>query len=143
MAEFNVGRDWVIDVFDPLLGGVQSFSIMTGWSKSQNTTRIQSRGIDGTTRIRDLRDTWEGTVTFDRANPAIDNYFAAREQADANGQDLPPCSITETIREDGGGISQFRYTGVALTLAQGGDARGDSKIEMTINWIATRRLKVI
>lgn len=143
MAEFNAGRDFSIDIFDPLLGGVQSFSIMTGFSKSMNTTRLQSTSIDGTTRIRDLRLTWEGTCTFDRRNAALDNYFAAREEADRNGQDLPPCSITETIREDGGGISQFRYIGVAMTLAQGGDARGDSKIEMTVNWIATGRLKVI
>lgn len=143
MAEFNVGRDWTVDVFDPLLGGVQSFRIITGFTKTQNTTRIQSRGLDGTTRIRDLRDTWEGTITFDRADPVLDNYFAAREEADFNNVDLPPVSITETIREDGGGLSQFRYEGVAMTLATGGDARGDSKIEMTVNWVATRRRKVI
>jgi hypothetical protein len=116
---------------------------MTGFSKSMNTTRLQSTAIDGTTRIRDLRLTWEGTLTFDRRNAALDYYFAAREDADRRGQDLPPCSITETIREDGGGISQFRYIGVAMTLAQGGEARGDSKIEMTVNWIATGRIRTI
>lgn len=140
--ELNIGNDWVLDVIDPLNGGVQSWSLITGFSKKQNTKRIESNALDGLTRIADLPDTWEGTITLDRNSPAVDNYFAAREDAYFAKRVQPPCTITETINEVDGGISQWRYEGVSLTLDNGGNAQGKDKVEMNVNWIATRRRKV-
>lgn len=141
--EFNIGSDWTIDIFDPLQGGVQTFQLITGFSKRQTTNRITSRGLDGVRRDYDIPDGWEGTVTFDRGSSALDDYFARREQAHYDGTVIPPCSITETIREVGGGITQWRYTNVTLTMSQGGEARGDAKVEQTVDYVASRRIKVI
>jgi hypothetical protein len=141
--EFNIGSDWTIDLFDPLQGGVQTFSLITGFSKRQTTNRVTSRGLDGIRRDYDIPDGWEGTLTFDRASPALDAYFAAREQAHYDGQVIPPCSITETIREVGGGITQWRYENVTLAMSQGGEARGDAKVEMTVDFVSSRRRRVI
>ena len=143
MAELTIGRAVVVDVLDPTLGGIQSWETMTRFSKRQTTTRITSTAMNGRTVIRDLPMTWEGTMVFDRKDDRIDAYFAALEAAYRNRQDVPPAMITETIDEDGGGISQYRYTGVVMTLSNGGEAAGDSKIEMTVDWVATERRKVI
>lgn len=116
---------------------------MTGFSKKQNTTRITSNALDGKTRIADIPDTWEGTCTYDRASSAIDDYFAAREEAYHQGRVLPPCTITETIREVNGGITQWRFEGVSMTYDNGGNAQGKDKVEVSVNWIAGRRRKVI
>lgn len=142
-ADFNIGRDWTVDIMDPLQGGVQSFSLITGFSKQQNSTRVTSNGLDGITRIADLPDTWEGTITYDRASSALDDYFARVEQAWRDGLVMPPCTITETIREVGGGISQYRYEGVSLTFTNAGNAQGRDKVEQTVSFIASIRRKVI
>ena len=141
--EFNIGNDWTIDLFDPLTGGAQSFSLVTGFSKQQNTTEVRSNALDGITRIAHLPDTWNGTITIDRANSAVDNYFAAREEAYYQGRVQPPCTITETVKEVNGGVTQWRYEGVSFTLSNGGNAQGKDKVEMSIDFIASRRLKVI
>lgn len=143
LNDFNIGNDWTIDIFDPINGGIQSWSLQTGFSKKQNSTRVTSNGLDGLTRIADIPDTWEGTLTFDRASSAIDNYFAARDEAYYAGRVQPPCTITETIREVDGGITQWRYEGVSLTYDNGGNAQGKDKVEVSVNWIAGRRRKVV
>ncbi len=125
------------------MGGIQSFQLVTGFAKRPNHTRLTSNALDGMTRIADLPDTWEGTITFDRASSAIDDYFAAKEEAYHRGQVLPPCTITETIREVNGGLTQFRYEGVSLTMTDAGNAQGKDKVAMTIDFIAGRRRKVI
>ena len=124
------------------MGGIQSFQLLTGFSKKPNFTRITSNALDGKTRIVDLPDTWEGTITFDRASDAIDAYFAAREEAYHNGQVLPTCMITETIQEVNGGLSQYRYEGVSITMSDAGNAQGKDKVAMTVDFIAGRRKKV-
>lgn len=128
---------------DPLNGGVQSFSLITGFSKQQNTQEVRSNALDGLTRIAHLPDTWTGTITYDRASSAIDDYFARREEAYYQGRVQPPCTITETIREVNGGITQYRYEGVSFTLSNGGNAAGRDRVEMSIDFVAGRRRKVI
>ena len=139
---FNIGSDWTVDLFDPLLGGVQTFALITGFSKRQTTNRVTSRGLDGMRRDYDIPDGWEGTLTFDRASANLDDYFARKEQAHYDGIVIPPCSITETVREVGGGVTQWRYEGVTLSMSQGGEARGDAKVEQTVDFVASRRRRV-
>jgi hypothetical protein len=141
--DFNIGNDWAIDLFDPLTGGIQSFSLVTGFTKQQDTTEVSSNALDGLVRRAHLPGGWSGTITVDRANPNIDNYFAAREDAYYQGRVQPPCTITETITEVGGGISQFRYEGVSFKLDGGGNAQGKDKVEMSVAFTASRRRKVI
>jgi hypothetical protein len=140
--EFSIGSDWVIDLLDPITGGVQSFSLLTGFSKQQNTTEIRSNALDGLTRIYHVPETWSGTCTYDRATRAIDDYFVAREDVYFSGRVQQPCTITETIREVDGSTSQYRYTGVSFTLSNGGNAQAKDRVEMSIDWIASRRVRV-
>lgn len=130
-------------MFDPLQGGIQTFALITGFSKRMTSNRVTSRGLDGVRRDYDIPDGWEGTVSFDRASSALDDYFAAKEQAHYDGRVIPPCSITETIREVNGGVTQYRFENVTLVLSQGGEARGDAKVEQTVDFVASRRRKVI
>lgn len=141
--EFSIGNDWSIDLLDPLTGGVQSFTLLTGFSKQQDTQEVTSNALDGIVRRAHLPNGWSGTITFDRASSAIDDYFAAREEAYYQGRVQPPCTITETIREVNGGVTQYRYEGVSFRLNQGGNAQGKDRVEMTIDFTASRRRKVI
>jgi hypothetical protein len=141
--ELSIGNDWSIDIFDPLTNGIQSFSLITGFTKQQDTTTVTSNALDGIVRRAHLPNGWTGTITFDRSTPAIDNYFSAREDAYYAGRVQPPCTLTETIKEVDGSITQFRYEGVSFALNQGGNAQGKDRVEMSIEFTASRRRKVI
>lgn len=142
--EFNTGSDWAIDLIDPLQGGVLStFALLTGFTKQQDTQEVSSNALDGLVRRAHLPAGWSGSITYDRANRALDDYIWAREEAYYAGRVQPPCFIVETITEVDGSISQYRFEGVSFRLSAGGNAQGKDKVEMTVEFTASRRRRVI
>ena len=140
--ETNISSDWSIDLIDPIHGGVQSFSLITGFSKRQDVTEVSSTGLDGVRRRANIPDGWSGSITFDRASRALDDYFAQVEDDYYAGRVTPPCSITETIREVDLSLSQWRYTKVNFSYSDGGNAQGKEKVAQTVDWTAARRIRV-
>ncbi len=142
MNGFSVGRDVTIDLFGSL-GAVERFNLITQFEKKQNTTRITIKGMDGKNRYLELPEGWEGSMSITRGDRRVDDYFANLEDQYYDGGDIQEASITETIQEPGGGISQWRYEGVMLKLDDGGTAKGDAEMTQKISFCATRRRKVV
>jgi hypothetical protein len=97
--------------------------------------------FDGVTDFLELPDGWEGSFDFERAGGFIDDYFASLEADYYAGEDLPTVSITETITEPGGGVSQYRYTNVTLKYSNAGDKNGSDTVKQKIDFLASRRIK--
>ncbi|MFD2271836.1 hypothetical protein ACFS07_13390 [Undibacterium arcticum] len=53
-----------------------------------------------------------------------------------------PVTITETIQEVSGSISQYRYLQVLLTLEDAGNYKGDDSVHQKMRFVAARRVKV-
>lgn len=134
---FTIGRDIAINITMPQ--GPVRFSNVTGFTKKQNSTAIDSKGLDGTDRFGEIPSGWEGTIEIDRANSNLDRAFAYLEGLYYAGQNVPSSSISETITEADGSVTQFRYTGVAFKFDNAGDAKGDTKVTQTFSWKASRR----
>lgn len=138
---FNIGSDakvtWLSD------GAVVGASILTKFSKKQRTKDIESEGIDGVNRFRNVEAGWEGTAMYDRTDSRIDDYFALKETARYAGLPPPVVTFSESIvNASDGATARYRYDGVTMTLENAGDIGGDSKIEQSISWKASRRIKV-
>jgi hypothetical protein len=139
---FNVGRDVTLDIVDPVQGALR-FKIKTAWKVDQKTKDLESHGLDGNDRFAHLPGGWQISFTFDRADSSIDDYFATQEVNYFAGVTLGNVSITETITNPNGVITQYRYTNVALKLTDGGDWKGDQITKQSISGMASRRLKVL
>lgn len=135
--QFNIGKDFVIDLTTQL--GVQSFIIATEFQSKQNTHSINSMAMDGIMRFAELPAGWEGTLKFDRASPAIDQFFATLEANYYGGIPITAASITETAVEVDGSITQWLYYGVAFKYDDAGSKSGDKKVEQTISFKASGR----
>jgi hypothetical protein len=140
MNGFNVGRDVTLNIvgFD---GSVKSFSLITNFDRRQDTNHIQVKGLDGVVRHLEIPDGWQGTFDVEKQDDAIDAYFATLEQAYYDGQNIAAATITETITNVNGSISQYSYTGVMLKYDDAGGVKGDDTIKPKISWCASRRLK--
>jgi hypothetical protein len=138
--QLSIGRDVAVDFNLPQ--GPARFSNVTGFTKKQITTGIESKGLDGTNRFGEIPSGWEGTLTIDRANSNMDQAFAYLEGLYYAGANVPASTITETITEPNGSISQWRYTGVAMKFDDAGDAEGDKKITQKLSWKASLRQQV-
>jgi hypothetical protein len=143
ISRLNVGRDNTIDLFDPNTGGIVSFGVITSFDAKQDTTDLKSKGMDGITRHGTEYDGWSGSIGIDRANANVDAFFAALEAAYFSGQNINSQTITQTIQEANGGVSQYRYIGVALKLDDAGNWQNGKFLGQKISWRASRRIRII
>jgi hypothetical protein len=137
---FSIGRDIVLDIITPT--GVLRPKIRTGFNSKMETTALMVRGMDGVMLFDELPAGWSGGFDLDRADSTLDDYFAARESDYYGGIASPTISITETISEVSGSISQFRYTGVALKFEDAGNKGADKTVGQKVSFKAARRIKI-
>lgn len=134
----NMGRDVVLNIMDPRRG-LMRFGLMTGFDSKPQYNQLRSKALDGIPRFRNTPDGHRLTFNFDRQDRSIDDYFANVEEDYFNGAQLSEASITETITELDGSVSQWIYTGVSLTLTDGGTWKGDAITTQSIEAMASRK----
>jgi hypothetical protein len=100
------------------------------------------KGLDGISRPVRFFDGWTGGFDLERQDSTVDDYFAQLEANYYAGLNEAPVSITETITEVSGAVTQYRYLGVLLKLDDAGDKAGDSTIKQKLSFMASRRVKV-
>lgn len=137
---YTVGRDVSIDLISP--AGPLRFSVRTGFSAKQETTDIRVKRADGITDHLVLPDGWTGSFDYERGNPVLDTYFANLEDQYYAGLNIQAISMTETITEPNGSLSQFRYERVVLKYADAGAKSGDQTVKQKIEWMASRRRQI-
>lgn len=139
----SIGSDCTIDVYDPLTGGLMTLSGRTGFEPRQMTDSSQRRRMDGTVHPIVIPGGWEGTIMLDRTDDEVDRYIANLEEAYYSGRNIPAGSITETISNPNGSVSQYRYEEVMFRFDNAGSRRGEQVVEQSLAWQASRRRKII
>lgn len=138
---YTVGKDVSIDIITPQ--GPLRIKARTNFTSKQDTTDKKIEKCDGDVDHLVLPSGWSGKIEIERTGPEIDNYIAAREADYFAGKDIAPISITETIREANGSISQYRYTKVALKYSDAGAKKGNDTVKLSLDWMGSRREKVL
>lgn len=137
---FNVGHDIAITFNLPQ--GPVAFSILTDHGRKQNTKSVESHGIDGVCRYIEIPGGYEGTIEIDRASPALDQAIAYLEGLYFSGAVVPYSTISETISEIDGSITQWQFTNVAFRAEDLGSWKGDAKVTQKLGWKASFRKQV-
>lgn len=137
---FTVGRDVSLDIVGA--SGPVRFSLITKFTSKQDVKDNRVKGIDGITRPVRFFDGWSGSFDIERQDSTVDDYFSQLEANYYAGLNEASVTITETITEVSGAITQYRYTGVLLKLDDAGDYAGDSTVKQKISFVASRRIKV-
>src|SRR5262249_43238712 len=107
-----------------------------------DTTDFKVKLINGSTPTLIFRDGWSGSFMFDRQDSAVDDYIAQLEADYFLGIQHPGSTITETITEVNGSVTQYRYTRCVFKLSDAGSWKGDSTVKMALDFMAERRLKI-
>lgn len=137
---FSVGRDVSLDIVGP--SGPIRFSLITNFNSKQASKENTVKGIDGITRPVRFFDGWTGSFSVERQDSTVDDYFTQLENNYYAGINEGSVTITETITEPNGAITQYRYTGVLLKLDDAGSWAADNTVKQSISFMASRRLKV-
>ncbi|OBR52332.1 hypothetical protein [Paraburkholderia tropica] len=140
---FNIGRDGSqITIIDSLAGQV-TFNGMISFDSRARTKKLESEQITGGTIFRNVPNGHEGTFEFDRQDGSIEAYFALLEANFYAGATPPSASITQTITELDGTVSQYQYVGVQLDLSDAGAWKGLDKVNPKVGWVASRKIPLL
>jgi hypothetical protein len=137
---YSVGRDISLCIVGT--NGPLQLNQITGFQSKPDTTDKKVKGLDGVTRHLRFPDGWSGTFDIERQDSTLDDYWAQVEVGYYAGVNEQPVSITQTIREVSGAISQYRYMGVLLTPDDAGSWKGDDSVKQKLKFVAERRIKV-
>ena len=138
---FSVGKDVSLTVVTST-GSISTLGLISFNSK-QGNIKIKSKRIsDGKTHHGKIPDGWSGTFKFDRLDPSLDIYFANEEAGYYAGQNIPPATIQEINQEADGSISTWRYDEVVLYFDDAGNWEADKKVEQTVSFDATDKVRV-
>lgn len=137
---FTVGKDVSLDIVGP--NGPLRFNQIVGFSSKQDISDKGIKGLDGITRHVRFPNGWSGSFSLQRQDSTVDDYFAQLEANYYAGVNERPVSITETIQEASGQVTQYRYMDVLLKLDNAGDFKGDDSVNQSISFVASRRIKV-
>ncbi len=140
LNSYSVGRDLSLDITGP--NGPLSFSQIVGFTSKPDITDQKIKGLDGITRHLRFPDGWSGSFEIERQNSVLDDYWSQLEANYYSGLNELPVTITETIQEVNGSISQYRYLQVLLTIDDAGNFKGDASVHQKLRFVAARRVKV-
>jgi hypothetical protein len=138
---FSVGRDITLDVITP--AGLLPVGLITQFTSKPEITDEKVKGLDGITRHVRFPDGWSGSFELKRQDNQLDHYFAQLEDDYYAGMNEQPCTITETLVEPNGALSQYRYEGVLLKLDEAGDWEGDKTVKQKLSFVASRRRRIV
>ena len=140
LNSFSVGRDVSLDITGP--NGPLVLNQIISFMSKPDITDQKIKGLDGITRHLRFPDGWSGSLELERQDSTLDDYWSQLEAAYYAGSNELPVTITETIQEVNGAISQYRYLQVLLTIEDAGMFKGDASVHQKVRFVAARRVKV-
>ena len=122
--------------------GVQQFALLESFEASENADVIEKIQCDGVTKFPKFHKGWKGTFTFQRNSDVLDSYIAVQESVYYLGVDQLPGTITQTIIEVDGTVSQYSYSNAVLVLQDGGTWSGTDIVTQKFSFNASRKQKL-
>lgn len=137
---FSVGRDNSITINTPQ--GIIAPGLITKFDAKQEHTTKKVKGMDGIVRNVVFPDGWNGTVEIDRQDATVDSFCAATEAAYYAGQNIATSTITQSITEVNGTVSQYQYVGVNFEFSDMGSWQQDDTVHQKLTFHAQQRIKL-
>lgn len=134
----SVGTDVAISLYDPDADDFTRIPGITDFSATPMTTPLESHGLEGDDRFAVIYRGWNISFNYDRRNGLMDRYFADREARYRSGAPMRGITITQTIREVNGGVSQYRFVNVELQQDNLGTFNREDKVSGSITGRGSR-----
>jgi hypothetical protein len=137
---FSAGRDIAVNIQTPT--GPLELSLVTKFTSKPENTDVKVKGMDGRTRNLRFPNGWSGSFEIERQDSTVDDYFALDEASYYAGVNIQSSTITETITDPDGSVSQYQFVGVMFKLDDAGSWEGDKTVKQKISFVAEQRIKL-
>lgn len=138
---FSIGRDCTLVLVDAAFGQIQLDNV-TGFTCQQHTVPLRVDRLDGVQINADIPKGWIGAFELERANAALDGYFANKEAAWFASGRLSSATVYQYVAEADGSTTTLQYDNVSLRFSQAGNWQGDHSVKLRVEFNANRRRRV-
>lgn len=138
---FSVGRDCILVLIDSGFGTIQLDNV-TAFTCRQLTSPVKVDRLDGVQLNGEIPKGWSGSFELDRANAALDTYFAGKEDSWFTDGVLSSAAVYQYVTEADGSTTTLQYDNVGLKFTDAGQWRGDSAVKLRVDFTANRRRRV-
>ncbi|ARF50037.1 hypothetical protein [Pantoea stewartii] len=140
LNNYTVGRDVQVDINTAY--GVVTVPVVISFDAKPKVNQVDVTKITGETDTLMIPKNWEGTFDSERQDDTLDTWWALWESDYFAGINRAPGTITETITENNGAVTVWRYTSVQFNFTDPGKKQGDQTVRQSFAFTAKRRLKV-
>jgi hypothetical protein len=131
----TVGKDITLNVHTP--DGELNIPIETKTFSAKPEGTIQKSVLINSTRTMYAEPTgYSGTFELDRRSNLVESFWAAYDAGWLAGRNIQPSTISITITEADGSVTQEQYLGVALLVENFGTFSGEGYVTQSISWQA-------
>lgn len=133
----SVGKDITVTLDDNNGNVVTTRAKM--FNSKQKTSNKETVALDGINRMLNIPIGWEGSFEFERTGPQMDSFIYNLEQIYYSGGVIPQVTITQTVTEADGSLTQFQYLRCVVQYDNAGEWKGDDLVTQKINFSGSQR----
>ncbi len=137
VLNISIGRD--ISVVLTVGGKTIDLQNVIGFEANAVYAKVNVSRLDGTNLFAELPKGWTGTFTLERANDALDAFFAEVEALWLHGGSLQNGTITQAVTEADGSVSRYQFTNCALNFGKQ-VWKSEAPAAMEVTFTATQRV---
>jgi len=137
----SVGRDMTINIHTP--SGEINLDTVTSFRANSDTDNRTSVSINGNVLPVPLPMGVSGSFDLDRTSPALEEYWQSFEDQYYKGENILSSTITVTVNEANGSVSQYILTGIMFDNPTYGTWSGDNIVAQTISFRGSRIEKIV
>ena|ERR1017187_6053372 len=134
----TLGSDATITIRDQV-GEIISTITVQNFSSKSDATEKDVEFLSGDVRGLTFEKGYSGGFDVVRVDASVDRYFYAKEIAYYNKQNISPVTLTQTVSETDGSVTQYQFTGVTLRLDDAGSFSNENEVIQKVMYKARRR----
>lgn len=137
----SIGKDTTVTLDDN--NGNVVTTRTKSFSSKQKTSNRETVALDGVNRLLNIPIGWEGSFEFERTGPQMDAFINNLEAQYAAGGVTPLVTVTQTVQEADGSVSQYQYQRCVVQFDSAGEWKGDDYVTQKINFMGSARAQLV
>lgn len=138
----TLGPDCTLTIQDAN-GAIISMAVIQDFESMPEVENRKVPFLDGNVVPLSFQQGYKGSFHVVREDATLDRYFALKETAYYNKADIPSATITQSVTESDGSITQYQYIQCDLTLTDAGKYTNNAEIIQAVSFEAKRRLLLV
>jgi hypothetical protein len=138
----SVGVDYSFGYYDANSGSIVDLGDVQNVKITAQKHDISSKPYNGPPRYGFIPDGYRIDFTITRTGPTLEALMVVLEQRFSQGGEVKAGYLNQSVREPGGAITRFQYTGFVVFLPDHGEVSREKTVTLKLEGMASRKVPI-